>query len=397
MRILIANEALAGSGGVESYLGALMPALAARGHVVALLHANTRHEQGAVRLDTAATEVAGVADEGLDEAIARMRAWRADVCFSHNMRRLDVEERLLAQWPVVKMMHGYFGTCIGGQKAHAFPSRTACSRPFGPACLALYLPRHCGQYRPLVMVGEYRWALRQRALLPRYAGVVAASAHMADEYARAGVAAARLATAPLFPTDDTPLPPRDVPVEPTVLFAGRMTPIKGGDVLVRAVAIASDRLRRRIKLVMAGVGPERARLEALASSLQVDARFTGWITGAERAAAIRQATMLAVPSLWPEPFGLAGLEAGVHGVPAVAFDAGGVREWLRDGINGVLVAEHGSAASLGRAIATLAGDRALLDRLGAGAVRVAREMSRERHVATIERILTSAAQTRAAV
>lgn len=397
MRLLIANEALVGSGGVESYLGALMPALAARGHDVALLHANTRHEQGAVRLDAAAAEVSGVADEGLDRAIERMRAWRPDVCFSHNMRQLDVEERLLLHWPVVKMMHGYFGTCIGGQKAHAFPSLAACSRPFGRACLALYLPRHCGQYRPVVMVEEYNWAVRQRALLPRYAGVVAASRHMADEYARSGVDAGRLVTAPLFPTEQTTLAPRQVPSQPSVLFAGRMTRIKGGEVLVRAIAVASQLLRQPVHLVMAGDGPERRGLEALAASLGVNARFTGWVANADRSALIRGASVLAVPSLWPEPFGLAGLEAGVHGVPAVAFDVGGIREWLRDGVNGVLVAERGSADALGRAIAAVAGDRQLLERFGAGAARVAHELSLDHHVAAVERILATAARTRAIV
>ena len=79
-------------------------------------------------------------------AFAGLRAWGADVCFSNNMARLDVERRALDEWPVVKFMHGYFGTCISALKTHAFPFRTACSRTLGPACLALYAPRHCGAH-----------------------------------------------------------------------------------------------------------------------------------------------------------------------------------------------------------------------------------------------------------
>jgi glycosyltransferase involved in cell wall biosynthesis len=44
-----------------------------------------------------------------------------------------------------------------------------------------------------------------------------------------------------------------------------------------------------------------------------------------------------VPSVWPEPMGLAGIEAMRFGLPVVAFDAGGISDWLTDGENGFLV------------------------------------------------------------
>ena len=43
-----------------------------------------------------------------------------------------------------------------------------------------------------------------------------------------------------------------------------------------------------------------------------------------------------MPSVWPEPFGLVGLEAVSAGIPVAAFDVGGVREWLAPGVNGAL-------------------------------------------------------------
>lgn len=390
MRILIANDVAAGGGGVESYLAALMPALDARRHQLAFLHVNRRSEQGPTRLALAGMPDISVTDDGMDGAIGQVRNWRPDVCFSHNMRELEVDEALTAQWPVVKMMHGYFGTCISGQKAHAFPRIVPCSRTFGAPCLALYLPRRCGQLRPLRMIEQYDWATRQRRMLDRYAHVVVAGAHMAREYSRHGVGGERLTTAPLFPTAATSEPARPMPAAPTVAFAGRMTSLKGGDVLIRAIAIASRRLAVPLRVVFAGEGPRRRAWEDLARELRVPAVFTGWVSGDERIAVFRGASVIAVPSLWPEPFGLGGLEAAVHGVPAVAFDVGGIGGWLHDGVNGRLVRDLGSPQALGATIASMFATPGEIARLGDGARAAACGFGRDAHVDILEGVFARA-------
>ncbi|MEO8076550.1 MAG: glycosyltransferase family 4 protein [Acidobacteriota bacterium] len=397
MRILIAHEAPAGGGGVESYLAAIMPALAARGHDLAFLHHNSRSEHGPTEIGYPGIPTASIADDGLDAGLARMRGWHPDVCFSHNLRQLFVEERLTAFVPVVKMMHGYFGTCISGQKAHAFPGVQPCGRVFGAACLALFMPRRCGQLRPLLMIEQYGWSSRQRRMFDRYAQVVVASSHMAREYARHGVAADRLVCAPLFPTIAQGGSPRQPPVDPVVLFAGRMTRLKGGDVLVRAVAIANRALARPARIVFAGVGPEQPHWEGLARELGVSATFHGWVTGADRIAVLRSATLVAVPSLWPEPFGLIGLEAAVQGVPAVAFDVGGIGEWLHDGVNGRMVHECASAEALGATIASMLSTPGEIDRLGVGALGVAASLGIDAHLDILERVFVRAAESQARI
>src|SRR5207302_618848 len=158
MRILLANEARKGAGGVETYLASLVEPLAARGHEVALLYANPSAEQGPTSIP--ARDAWSVADEGLDRALAAVRGWRPDVCFSHNMQPLEVDDRLTREWPTVKMMHGYFGACLSGQKTFSLPSLAACTRRCDRGCLAYYLPRRCGQLRPDVMIGQYAWAMR---------------------------------------------------------------------------------------------------------------------------------------------------------------------------------------------------------------------------------------------
>jgi glycosyltransferase involved in cell wall biosynthesis len=70
-----------------------------------------------------------------------------------------------------------------------------------------------------------------------------------------------------------------------------------------------------------------------------------------------------VSSVWPEPFGAVGLEAMQYGVPVVAFDAGGIKEWLIDGHNGYLVPWRDCAVFAAR-VEELLRDKELARRLG---------------------------------
>jgi glycosyltransferase involved in cell wall biosynthesis len=388
MRILIANEALAGGGGVETYLAALVPALQAAGHEVGVLHDNPASETGPQRIAPEGTWSASVQDEGLAGASARVRGFAPDVCFSHNMRTLGIDARLLEEWPVVKMMHGHFGDCVSGHKAFSFPGVVACTRTFGPGCLAYYMPRRCGRANPLVMMQQYGWGTRQRALLPRYRGVVVASRFMRNEYLRVGVLPEKVHAISLFAPPSQPantvLDGRR-PVD--VVFLGRLTALKGPEVLVDAAAHASRRLGRRVSVVLAGVGPERDRLETLAAARGIDARFPGWLAPRERDAVLPQASLIAVPSRWAEPFGLVGLEAGVFGTPAVAFDVGGISDWLTDGMNGRLVDPGLGATGFGHAIAEVLASPELWRKLSAAARETGARFSVENHLRLLMPVL----------
>jgi len=392
MRILLANEARVGAGGVETYLAALANALTARGHDVALLYANPAAERGPTSIAT--RESWSVADLGLSPALDAVRAWRPDVCFSHNMRRLDVDDALTREWPTFKLMHGYFGACVSGHKAHSFPSVEVCGRRCGPACLVYYLPRRCGRLRPGFMLEQYAWARRQQALFPRYAGIVVASDHMRREFERYDALTGRVTTIPLFTEGPASRSSGDDGAAIDIMFLGRLTPLKGADLLLDALERAARLLGREVRAVIAGEGPDRRALETRAAVLRASATVNvdlpGWIDAPARDALLARAHVLALPSRWPEPFGLVGLEAARFGVPTVAFDVGGVSTWLSDGVNGVLVPPPAGARGFGDALASVIRDPALHARLSAGALEAAAHFSAAAHVASLERVLTNA-------
>ena len=118
-----------------------------------------------------------------------------------------------------------------------------------------------------------------------------------------------------------------------------MTVLKGGDLLVDAIAQASKRLGRTIRLLLIGDGPQRAAWEQRASERGVPVSAVGWLNGDERWAALRQATLLALPSSWPEPFGLVGPKRRRSAFPrshstsaacANGFGRGSMAIWLQE-------------------------------------------------------------------
>ena len=396
MRILLANDGFGDEGGVQRYLDAVVGGLTARGHQLAIIHRDPIAPAGRVP-SMAALPQFSAAGGGVDAAIAATRAWSADVCFSHNMNVLAIDRQLAEIAPVVKFMHGYFGTCVSGLKRFGLPIVQPCNRTFGAACAALYLPRRCGQLGVPTLVAQYRWASEQRALFAAYRAIVVASGHMQREYIRNGVDPGAIHTNPLFPTCAVAAAPSDPGPEPSVVFMGRMTALKGGDVLIRAVAAASPRLPRPIRLTMIGDGPARAVWQKLAADLAVDCTFTGWQTGPARFDALPRADLLAVPSTWPEPFGLVGLEAAAYGVPAIAFDVGGISEWLRHGVNGLLVPANPPRASvLGDALVEAFSRRPALTAMRHRALAIAREMSLAHHLDRLEQIFVRVGSARGA-
>ena len=168
-----------------------------------------------------------------------------------------------------------------------------------------------------------------------------------------------------------------------LLFAGRIQPLKGPDVLLRAVAALLDldpSLRSR--LVVPGVGGPSGsgldRPEALAAlsttlGLADVVRFVPPVAQRDLARWYAAATLVAVPS-YNESFGLVAAEAQASGTPVVAAAVGGLTTVVRDGHSGLLVPGH-DPRDWAHALRRVVGDDELRARLRAGALAHAREFS----------------------
>jgi D-inositol-3-phosphate glycosyltransferase len=158
---------------------------------------------------------------------------------------------------------------------------------------------------------------------------------------------------------------------PVLLFVGRIQPLKGLDVAVRALAEVSD--PRAVLLVVGGPsGPdgeaELARVRAIIAELGLDQRvvFVPPQPHHLLSTYYRSADVCLVPSR-SESFGLVALEAAACGIPVVAAAVGGLRTLVAHGHTGFLVDER-DPSRFAAHVDEILGDRSLADRMAANAV-----------------------------
>jgi D-inositol-3-phosphate glycosyltransferase len=177
---------------------------------------------------------------------------------------------------------------------------------------------------------------------------------------------------------------------PVVAFVGRIQPLKGPDVLIRALPEMPG-----ATVVICG-GPSGSGLDRPTSLIELAAsigvadsvRFLPPQTGAELAALYRAADLVAVPS-HNESFGLVALEAQACGTPVVAASVGGLVTAVRDGVSGVLVDGH-DPADWARVLSGLLAEPARRAELSLGAVRHAADFSWDRTAEGLLRVYREA-------
>lgn len=404
MRIAVLTRYIHDAGGVEAYLRSVVPAIVALGNEVAVWHEFSR-PAGREGYLGSSIPTRHLAPQHIDRAISELGEWKPDVLFLNGLSVPSVEMRLTSAQPTVTFLHGYHGACISGSKTRAFPAPSPCGRPLGPGCLLQYYPRRCGGLNPVVMVDSYREQRLRQRLLKRSTFVATFSEHMRREAISNGVDEARAVHLPAFnpawplasePAFGTGNPSARFATRGPwhVAFVGRMERLKGAHVLMEAVGLLDRDLRSRLRVTFAGDGRERLQLERAAARISdVSIDFPGWIDGSRRDELFRTLDLLVVPSIWPEPLGLIGLEAAAAGVPAVAFDVGGIGDWLEDGTTGRLVrGTPPSSRALAAAITDSLSDMKRLREWAAHALDTARHRTVRAHVDALDTIFKRAAE-----
>jgi len=292
------------------------------------------------------------------------------VIYLHKMPDLRVLELLLASGiPVVRMVHDHDLYCMRSYKYNFF-TRQICRRAASAYCVfgcgAFLARNHEGKF-PFKWV-SYLAKRKEIRLNQKCQRMIVATQYMREELIRNGFDDSRIAIlAPVPQPSNTDLQ-SSFSERNLLLFAGQIIRGKGVDVLLEALS----KVKVPFECIILGDGSHRSYCEQLSRQLGLEGRvqFKGFVPQAEIKEYYHEASVVLMSSVWPEPFGAIGLEGMRYGLPVVAFDAGGIKEWLIDGQNGRLVPWMDKAA-FAQAVEELLLDKQRARALGQNAMKLA--------------------------
>ncbi len=319
------------------------------------------------------------------EIRALIRAEKPDVVHCHNTFPLISPSIYWAAAregvPVVQTLHNYRLACLNG---YLFRDGKVCEACLGRSpcrgvCRRCYRDSRGQSALAAAMLLIHRLLGTYRRKVTRY---IALTDFAKAKFVEAGLPARKISVKPnAFAAGERVRLPAAV-VSPgsrandaiRVVYVGRLSPEKGVDILIRALALlqapggpgaAEPRPRPALTCDIIGDGPERAALEGLAGD-DSSVRFLGALPRDAALAELSSASLLVFPSLWYEQFAITPLEAMALGVPVLASDVARAGTILEDNVTGRFF-RAGDPTALAAALRELLADPAALRRLGAAA------------------------------
>ena len=337
MKLFFVHEQFGTVGGAEGNVKQTAHELRSRGHTVGLIHGVISEKDEAALGQDFSAQFTLDKTNNRTQVEAALREFGPDVIYVHKMADLEVVEALVnSDVPRVRMVHDHDMYCMRSYKYNYF-SRKICTRAVSGYCVfpcGASIARNHDHGFPIKWI-SYKAKKKEIQLNRQFQRLVVYSEYTKMELVRNG-----------FPENKIEI---HVPIRKQeiggnhssfsdrnlILFAGQIIRGKGVDVLLEILAMVNV----PFECIILGDGNHRARCEKLAAKLGLAGRvqFKGFVPQEELKTYYLDCSLFAVSSVWPEPFGMTGPEAMHFGLPVVAFDAGGISEWLMDGHNGYLV------------------------------------------------------------
>lgn len=388
MRVLYVHDCFGTLAGAEASVAITASELAARGHQLAILHGSGTGKNEAAwqaLFPTRFPLYSGHSDEVTRRALEE---FQPDAVYVNKMGTLPVLEVLVASGAyIVRMVHDHDIYCMRSYKYHYF-SRRICTRPASLYCIFPCMgcigknPRSALRLKWV----SYRQKKREIALNQQIHRMIVVTHYTQSELLKNGFDPSRIVILPPIPSMGDASIRSNFSDRNLILYAGQIVRGKGVDVLLDALAL----LDMPFECIILGDGNHRAYCESRCRSLGLSDRvkFKGFVPQEELKAYYRECSVVAISSVWPEPIATIGLEVMRYGLPVVAFDAGGIQDWLTDGHNGFLVPWM-DRPTYAKRLKQLLSDKPLARKMGeSGLKRASERYDFEQYIDRLEAILS---------
>lgn len=337
VKLLHVNLYCSPEGGLEQYMLGLCRVLEEEGHENIIVYGSKGTKAIDADLKTFfLPEITSYGCPDFDQKIAQLDKLitneEPDFIIIHQVLNQKLVEFLAKAKPHLRFVHGLKLTCPTGRRLLKQTNKV-CEYPLNYFCQWRAYKYRCMPRNPRLGLGLIKQYRQIAAIHKKYSPLVVTSKFMKRLLIQNGFKPEKITVIPYF-TSLPELPEKDK-ITPQILCVARLGPEKGVDYLLRAFS----RISTPAELVIVGDGPALAELKEEAKALGISSRttFVGWLDNEDISRFYHQCRLVVFTSILPEPFGIVGIEAMAHAKPVVAFDVGGVSEWLADNKTGYLV------------------------------------------------------------
>ena len=385
------NDKLTQSGGVEVYLSRLQPLLRANGWNSDWISIARKRAQ--VQVDSSNTGLiwTGPISELRQSPIGKRAAETGSLFHIHSLSDPKLLDQLLKLTSCVRTAHEPRMTCPGQGRFFTRTERV-CELKAGAHCLLhAYTERCCNRHPKRLIKAMANAHFERSNAAKRYAQIISNSSYTTETLYEAGFPDNAISRIHYFCSLPERISAPSHCNSKEILFVGRLSLSKGVHHLLRAHHAVLETVPDA-KLTLIGDGIDRRKLEELTSKLGLleSVEFEGWRDNSYIGQKLEKSAVVAFPSLYPEAFGIVGLEAMSYGKPVVGYNVGGVSDWLKHQETGLLV-PPGDINGLAKALTEVLNDIELAQELGKnGRHAVETKFSPESHLQSLLEVYQNA-------
>lgn len=352
-RILFISEFAGFIGGTEKYIFSVAQLLKSKGFICDMIYKTKTNA-----FDEFQTAFENCVDADNSD---KLRPLQYQIKTMHRTEDYNFLEFALENFSPTLFVHDHTYVCPKGYKYFPY-KRKNCSLKYNKIrcglCSMAVPPRHFANGFTNTIKRNFSTMPKLFDIMTNFPSYVVLSDFMRDELVKNGIPNEKISLVSPF-VNILETSQQETSDTLKILFVGQHVASKGLHLLFESLI----KMKSNFSLDILGEGTRTPFYKDLAKQMKLDdkIRFHGFVNNPQTY--YQNTNVVVFPSMWQEPFGLVGIEAMANSKPVIAFDVGGVRQWLKNGENGILVPERNTTA-FAQALDLLASDIQRRNELG---------------------------------